>query len=155
MIRNRGNFQEKIPRKRITDQNIILRAKKDIKMSDSGEDSDFEESKFSTGKKRKAGNSKARPGKKPKIQEVDPTKFCRHCRQRLVENDCLRFHESAPEGAIDEYIALTNPDLKTDMFGSDDEDPRPEVRATQVLVLITLPSRFIHIMLRDSLTQIP
>jgi hypothetical protein len=69
-------------------------------MSDSGDDSDFEEAKCSTVKKRsKAVKAKARPGQKQKVSEVDPTKFCQYCRQRLEENDGLRFHESAPEGA--------------------------------------------------------
>ena len=104
-------------------------------MSDS--DDEFQVGLSSSGKAKKRPKktslkTNGRPGKRCRDKSPDSSMFCVHCRQRLENNAGLIFQENAPEGATEEFIALTNPSLMTDVFGSDDEDPRPELRATQV-----------------------
>ena len=61
--------------------------------------------------------SKAARNKSPEPLPFDPTK-CFYCRQKLEENPNLKFFETAPEGAKDEFEAVFDPSLKADMFGA-------------------------------------
>ncbi len=100
-----------------------------------GSDSDFELAGKSSKRKKsmtkkKQGRERASLPKKRRCKSPDPTIFCRFCRQRLEENPSMKFYESHPEGAIEEFIALTNDKVKTDALDECDEDGRPEVKLT-------------------------
>ena len=91
--------------------------------SDSGSDYEF-------GKRRKK-KPKQKPAKKARSRSPpgDGINTCLHCRQTLVDNENLRFHQNVPEGAKEELEII----FEVENFSEGDpEDPRPEFRATQV-----------------------
>ena len=91
--------------------------------SDSGSDYEF-------GKRRKK-KSKQKPAKRARSRSPpgDGINTCLHCRQTLVDNENLRFHQNVPEGAKEELEII----FEVENFSEGDpEDPRPEFRATQV-----------------------
>ena len=50
--------------------------------------------------------------------EVHDPSVCFYCKQKLEDNPNLVFFENPPEGAKDEFEALFDESLKTDMFGA-------------------------------------
>ena len=95
-------------------------------MSSGSDDSDYEFGKRKKKKQPKKSAKRARSRSPP----GDGINSCLYCRQNLIENENLRFHENVPEGAKEELEIL----FEVENFSEDDpQDPRPEFRATQVL----------------------
>ena len=103
-------------------------------------DSDYGSSRKRSKKKPLKKAAKKARTRSPTFKQPDGIVDCSFCGQKLSDNDNLRFHESPPEGAKDEFVALFDPSLSIDtgMEGvfDEEEDQRPEFRATQVHIRI-------------------